>query len=86
VVPEELGQSDYVGEHFANGHPILVNASGIRPQPAEHRRPAGVAERKLAVRMFESNAPGSQFVHVRRFDQRMIVAAQATVQIIDGDE
>jgi hypothetical protein len=40
----------------------------------------------LAVGAIEAHAAGGEFVDIRRFDERMIIAAQRYVQIIDGDE
>src|SRR5690242_14909069 len=86
VVFEHLRQGDDVREDFADGCAIIVNARRVRSEPAQKRRPARVAKWILAIGVIKANAARGQAINIRRLDQRMIVAAERNVEIVNRDE
>jgi len=86
VVLEELRQRDYVREDLADRSGVVVNAGGVGAKTAQERRAAGIAERILAVGAVEADAARGEAVNVWRFDERMVVAAEGGVEVVNGDE
>lgn len=86
VAPERLRQADGVRDGLAKELRVGQDAGAVRIKAGEHRIPARAAQRELAVRVLKADAACSELVEVRRFDERMAVAAETVVQIVRHHE
>ena len=65
---------------------VLQHARLIGPQAGQERRPAGIAQRELAIGPVEPHAAAGQLVDARRLDRRIAVAAELVVEVVGDDE
>ena len=72
---------------FEDKPSVVVEHSGGQGVTAgEDRGARGVAERILAIGEVEANALGCETVDVRGTCDRVAIASDAAIEVIDGDE
>ena len=86
IVLEHLRQRHHVRHAGAEVIGEVVDARGTGPQPGEQGRTAGAAQGELAVSAIELHAHFRQPIDVRRLDERMAIAAEVIVHVVDRDE
>jgi hypothetical protein len=86
IIAEVLRQSDDVRHGIADPCVVVGDVSERRAPSAEQRRARGIAQRILAVSLIEANRSAGQAVDIRRFHFRGAVAAEARVEVVNGDE
>ena len=86
LVEEQLRQGHHLGQALAEVVGEIKDAGRVRPQASKHRGATGAAERKLAVGALKAHAAGGQPIDVGRFHQRMPIAAQVGIHVVNRDE
>jgi hypothetical protein len=83
---KELSQGRDLGQVLAEMGGVFINLGNVRPAPGHERRPAGVAQGILAVRLGEPHPGLGQLVQVGRLDQRMAITTQGDVEVVGNDK
>ena len=86
LTPSDLRQCLDVGEALADVDGVAVDEGLIGIEPGHERGAAGAAQRVLTEGSLEAHAAFGQAVDVRRFHQRVSVAAKVAVQVVADQE
>ena len=86
VVHEVLRQRRQVGVAFAKIPGVGEHPGLFRVKAGHERRAAGIADWVLAVGTVELHATLGQAVYVGRLDERMAVAAEVVIEVIDRNK
>jgi len=85
VLLKESRKENGIRQRLASKYILLDNAGAVGTIAAEERGATGIAEGVLAVRAVEANAASGETVNVWRVNQRLAVAIQIGIQVIDDD-
>jgi hypothetical protein len=79
-------QQVHAGQEFARGRAVQKDARRVRPPPAEQRSSRRIAQRILTIGTLKAHAAGGQAIEVGSFDERMPIAAEHGVEVVDRNE